>query len=266
MEIIPRARWFATYPAGFGPAPPASELWLHHSVTRSAGPRATLADDVLTVQQLERVGQQRFGKGISYTFVVTASGRVFEGTGPLRVGAHTGGRNTRSRAICFLGDHTSAPPTGVAVESAAELVAHGHAHGWWTVDRLSGGHRDAPGASTSCPGDAAHACLPAINRRAILRRSDVSLTAEQARKLDVIYDELTKRLANRYGPNNAELPGYGADTLLGWAALGAAFGFRDEHLLTSNANALHAIQLALGEANRRLAEVVERLVRLENKP
>jgi len=166
MIIIPRKAWGAKHAAGFGPAPRASELWLHHSVTRSAGVDATEAQDAQTVRDLERIGQQRFKGGISYSFVVTRSGRVYEGTGGLRRGAHTGGRNTVARAIVFLDDCSRTRPTEAMLDSAAALVRYGRAAGYWSVDRLTGGHRDAPGAATTCPGDAAYALIPVINSRA----------------------------------------------------------------------------------------------------
>lgn len=238
MEIITRSQWGARYAAGFGVAAPASELWLHHSVSRSAGVLATFEQDVAGVQTLERIGQQRFGGGISYTYVVCASGRVFEGTGPLRRGAHTRGRNSIARALCLLGDYSRARPTLPMLVATADLVRHGHARHWWTVDRLSGGHRDAPGASTACPGDAAYACIAEINARAGAGEVDDMFTEDDRRKLAEVYTEATKRLPNRRGVNSAELAGHGADTVLGWAAQADGFGFRNEHLLVRVLNQL----------------------------
>jgi hypothetical protein len=167
MSIIPRAAWGAKYAPGFGPAPRATELWLHHSDTASPGVGGSLLQDVATVQSLERIGQQRFGGGISYTFAVAASGRVFDGTGPLRRGAHTKGHNTAGRAIVLIGDYMTTRPTELQINAVAELIRTGHATGWWSVDRLTGGHRDASGAATSCPGNAAYALIPTINNRAL---------------------------------------------------------------------------------------------------
>lgn len=166
MIVIPRASWGARHRAGFGPAPKATELWLHHSVTTSAGTAATEAQDAATVRKLEDIGQDRFGGGISYTFAVTRAGRVFEGTGGLRLGAHTGGRNSRARAIVLVDDCSTRRPSAAAIDAVADLVRYGLAAGYWSVDRLTGGHRDAPNAATSCPGDAAWACIPVINSRA----------------------------------------------------------------------------------------------------
>lgn len=166
MIIIPRKSWGARFAAGFGPAPKATELWLHHSVTHSAGEQATEAQDAATIRALEDIGQQRFGGGISYTFAVCRSGRVFEGTGGLRLGAHTGGRNSRARAVVLVDDCTTRRPSDAMIVAVAELIRYGRAAGYWSVDELDGGHRDAPNAATSCPGNAAYAVIPVINSRA----------------------------------------------------------------------------------------------------
>lgn len=215
MEIIPREQWGAQYARGFGPAPlPAQELWLHHSVTKSAGIGATFEQDCAGVRQLEQIGQDRFGGGISYTFVACESGRVFEGHGVDRQGAHTGGRNSISRALCLLGDYQIRPPTSPQLAATAELVAHGHACGWWDACRLDGGHRDAPGASTSCPGDQAHALIPEINQAA---QTGGDMTPEESARLARLETGLTLVLQQLIGPGaTIENPWPGEDKGGGW--------------------------------------------------
>lgn len=166
MRIIPRSEWGARYQAGFRSAPlPARELYLHHSVTIAPDLTPPFDDDFAAVRTLERIGQDRFGGGISYTFAITPAGLIFEGHGIGRQGAHTGGRNTIARAICFVGNYDRDRPPDSMVNAAAWLVAHGNRQDWWPA-RLTGGHRDAPGASTACPGRHAYALVAEINRRA----------------------------------------------------------------------------------------------------
>ncbi len=62
MIIIPRKAWGARFAAGFGPAPAATELWLHHTVTTP--PAATEAAERAAMLVLEKIGQERFGGGI----------------------------------------------------------------------------------------------------------------------------------------------------------------------------------------------------------
>lgn len=171
MHIISRARWGARYSNGFGVAPlPASEVWLHHSVTLApdlvwvdVDGDGIEDDEQRAMRTLEDIGQARFGGGISYTFAVMPSGRIYEGHSVDRKGSHTGGRNSLARAIVLVGDYTTRPLTGEQQRAVARLLQHGHAAGWWRTARLNGGHRQAPGASTACPGDAALAAIPSIN-------------------------------------------------------------------------------------------------------
>jgi N-acetylmuramoyl-L-alanine amidase len=217
MTITPRARWGARHRAGFGPAPAADELWLHHSATRSPGLGATFEQDAATVRQLEDIGQQRFGGGISYTFAVTESGRVFEGTGPMRVGSHTGGRNTRSRGLVLIGNYERARPTDPQLTAVAELIRHGNRVGWWRTDRLNGGHRDAPKAATACPGNAAWPLIPVINSRALGIVEDDDMDDEQDARLRRVEAGLTTVLQQLAGPGaTLEQPWPGEAKGSGW--------------------------------------------------
>lgn len=173
LTIIGRGEWGARYPDGFADAPlPAEGVYLHHTVTVAPDLAPPFTDDDAAVRTLERIGQERFGGGISYTFAITPVGRVYEGHSVWRRGAHTKGLNTTHRAIALIGDYTRTAPTPQMVESCAALLVHGRRAGWWIRPRLEGGHRDAPGASTSCPGDAGHAAIAKINQRAAVLAAD----------------------------------------------------------------------------------------------
>lgn len=164
-RIIPRAEWGARHDNGAGPAPlPARGVRLHHSASTAPDVSPPFDDDFAAVRQLERIGEQRFGRGISYTFVVTPAGLVFEGHGVDRLGAHTKGRNTIERAICLAGNYETMRPTDRQVDACGWLLAHGFLSGWWVAAPLVGGHRDV--AATACPGRLAYAAIPSINQRA----------------------------------------------------------------------------------------------------
>lgn len=165
LSIVSRARWGARHERGFGPAPlPASEVWLHHSVT--SAPSSDPAREAAAMRVLEDIGEQRFGRGISYTFAVMPSGRIYEGHGVDRVGAHTANRNTIARAIVLVGNYEAQEVTEAQVRAVAALLQHGRSSGWWRQARLNGGHRQAPGAQTACPGRNAMAVIPRINQLA----------------------------------------------------------------------------------------------------
>lgn len=153
MRIYTREEWGAQYAAGVGSAPmPANYLWLHHTAGRSGSVSGTLEHDFELVRHVEKVGQNRFGRGISYTYVITRSGRIFEGTGPGREGSHTRGLNRTGAAICLTGNYQTIEPNGKQLAALTWLVGHGAQQCWWKDAQLTGGHQNAPGAATACPG------------------------------------------------------------------------------------------------------------------
>lgn len=155
MKIYTRAAWGARYPAGFG-SRKAEKLdrWLHHSAGLQLPESAPFEQDAAHIRQLERTGQTRFGGGISYTFLITPAGRVFEGTGIGRVGAHTQNRNTGSAGICLVGNYETHQVSGRQRQALADLLHHGVEQGWWVSPSLTGGHKDV--AATACPGKHAY--------------------------------------------------------------------------------------------------------------
>lgn len=158
VAIRPRSAWGPQFSNGAGSAPlPATEgVFLHHSGGRAEnGPQA--------VRDLEVVGQNEFGAGISYTFAVSPDGTIWEGHSIDREGSHTKRHNQRGRAIVLMGNFVTATPTAQQRESAAQLLAHGVRQGWWSSTRLRG-HREV--RATECPGDAGQATIPGIVARA----------------------------------------------------------------------------------------------------
>ena len=165
MDIVSRSDWGAKYPDGFKSAPiPAREVWLHHSATTA--PIGGPAVEVASMRVLERIGQERFGGGISYTWAVMPSGIVYQGHSVTRQGAHTKGRNSVSRAIVLVGNYQTSPTTSAQRQSVAALLRYAQAQGWIAHAKLDGGHQDAPGAQTACPGVYGMTAVGEINRLA----------------------------------------------------------------------------------------------------
>src|SRR3990172_3918215 len=119
---------------------------------------------------------------IGYNFLVDKYGTIYEGRGGGIergvAGAHTGGFNSYSTGIAFIGDHTASAPTDAAQVAFRRLAAwkldvhHVDPLGTVTVESLGStkypedtivqlptvaGHRDA--SVTSCPGGACYALL-----------------------------------------------------------------------------------------------------------
>ncbi|WP_147107101.1 peptidoglycan recognition protein family protein [Nesterenkonia populi] len=164
--LYQRPQWGAKYRPGFGDRSasyPLREAWTHHTVTH-LGPNATIAQEAAHMRVLEEIGQQRFGGGISYTFVIFASGRVWVGTGASRIGAHTGGRNSISVSFAFVGNFTTAQASTNAIAAAGRLIRELRQAGVLARPRTNGGHRDAPGQATACPGNALYRQIPRINQ------------------------------------------------------------------------------------------------------
>lgn len=165
QRIIQRPEWGARYEDGFGPRPVGDlDVYVHHSVTVAPDLIPPFTDDYAAVRTLERIGEDRFGKGISYQFPITPAGLIFEGVSIDRVGAAISNYNTPSANIVWIGNYDVANPPRPMLEATDWLLRHGVDQGWWRSPKVDGGHRDAPGAQTACPGRYAYALLDNLNR------------------------------------------------------------------------------------------------------
>jgi len=164
-QIISREQWGARHADGFYNRKVGRlDKWAHHSVTAQLSKNASFERECAEIRKLDDIGQSRFKGGISYTFVIAPSGRIYEGHSIGRVGAHTAGRNSISAGICILGNYEDNELTAEQVAAAAWLLGHGVKKGWWTELKLDGGHRDTK--ATACPGKHAYANIGAINAAA----------------------------------------------------------------------------------------------------
>lgn len=163
--IIARADWGAQYADGFGDRTVGGlDKWLHHTVTAAPAVDAPLAEDVAAMHVLEGDGETRFGGGISYSFVIPPSGRIFEGVSVGRIGAHTYARNRTSVGIALVGNYNDLEVSPAQATALVWLLQEGVAQGWWALPTLTGGHRDV--YPTACPGSNGYAAIPEINATA----------------------------------------------------------------------------------------------------
>jgi HAMP domain-containing protein len=135
---------------------PAQRLYLHHSVTAAA-------NGVSAVKTVANIGIGRFGRS-SYSFACTLDGTLYELQGN-RIGAHTAGQNSTSLAVCLVGNYETTQITEAQIEAVAWLHGELVRRGWLVRSAPLQGHRNAPGASTACPGRTAYAALPKIRAR-----------------------------------------------------------------------------------------------------
>ncbi|MGW7073455.1 peptidoglycan recognition protein family protein [Streptomyces sp. NPDC054855] len=191
-RVVPRAEWLAD---ATDEAPPARyagrvrAVFIHHTDTPNSYDCADAARTIRYLHAGQTEGRQ--WDDIGYNFLVDRCGTVYEGrAGGIEravVGAHTQGYNKGSVGIAAIGTFTEGTPVPKAMTDAmARLIAW--KLGLSDVNPLSAvrlvstnslsrypagaveafsavsGHRD--GYTTSCPGAALTAALPAIREKA----------------------------------------------------------------------------------------------------
>lgn len=94
---------------------------VHHTAAASDANAKTPDDERKVMRNIQRfhVGTRGY-RDIAYNYVIFPSGRVYEGRGYNKVGAHTLNHN-HDVGICFAGNFTSAAPTDAAVASFKAL-------------------------------------------------------------------------------------------------------------------------------------------------
>lgn len=159
-QIVTRRQWGAVplvTPAGTI-ATPSAELWLHHVGGQEPG-----AAGMRNLQHLALTGGLHDNYvDIPYSFKVDKDGTVFEARGAGHNSGATGGHNAISHAIVCDGNYEIEEPSSAMLAALANLVAWGFEQGWWPLG-FTGGHRDASGNSTSCPGDHLEVHIPDVN-------------------------------------------------------------------------------------------------------
>ncbi|MEA2367643.1 MAG: hypothetical protein QOH38_361 [Thermoleophilaceae bacterium] len=165
-----------------------SVAFIHHTVTSNSYSPDDVPGMILAICRYHR--NSNGWNDIGYNFLVDRFGRLWEGRagGISRavVGAHTLGFNSQSTGISNLGTFTSVNQTDDALRAMARLIrwklplhgtptagkatlvsGGGPGNRWSYGKRVKfhriSGHRDAD--STSCPGDALYAQLPALRKR-----------------------------------------------------------------------------------------------------
>lgn len=183
IEIKPRAAWNARAPRSLHLIPiPTVELWEHHTVGDYRG-----AAGIKAIQDFHM--NVRGWSDIAYSFIIERRTMVvYEGRGAGVAGGHTKGRNTISHAICVTGNFDLYQPPDELLRVIAKLVRHGWQQGWWAEPRLTGGHRDAPGASTACPGKYLYLAIPQINRYA--NEEDTPVHVQHVERIERVLAEL----------------------------------------------------------------------------
>ncbi len=151
--LVTRDEWGARYRNGFGSrlhAYPLPIAVIHHSVTEQLPVEIPFSREHSAMRALEQIGQNRFGGGISYTGACFPSARCYQGLGFSRLGAHTGGYNTRAFAFVLVGNADVYDINQEQKESMADAIVSAWHEGIVAAPRWTHCHHDLNG--TTCPG------------------------------------------------------------------------------------------------------------------
>lgn len=188
VPVQPRAAWGADLPPK-GPLPVEAAgdvrfLLVHHTASANGYAQAEVPGILRGFYGLH-TGGARGWPDLAYNFLVDRFGQVWEGRtgsldGPVKVDA-TGGSQGFAQLGCFIGDHSSEPPTPAALDAMGRLlgalarrygidvrpgatatfVSRGSSlrpAGVEVVTPTIAGHRTM--SRTACPGDACFGLIP----------------------------------------------------------------------------------------------------------
>lgn len=241
IDIIPNTEWGYGYGLGWGLRPlPAEYVILHHSTTASPPMNASFQQDVAAIKHLDWIGYERFkgsdggykrpeGAGISYTWGVPKSGRVFEGHDVRRNSSHTYGYNRNGVGIVLIGNYENDTVTPAQIESIARLLLQAKADGHIKHARIDYGHDDV--YATLCPGKNAKPLISLINNRVleILREEEDNMNKDRRQeRINAVRLAGTSRWETARAVFEADLPA-------GRGILIAADGTPDERYVTARA-------------------------------
>ena len=149
----------STYQQVVGRARPGSTIAptpgyvVHTEAGAALTASATVAQERARLRAIDSFHRSLGWAGFGYSALSCASGRVHEGRGWLRSGAHTQGANSTRHAVCLAGhgDRTAATPA--QLEGIRRWAADGVRLGAMRAPLQITGHRDHPGVAKTCPGN-----------------------------------------------------------------------------------------------------------------
>lgn len=155
MRIITRNEWGAKH--GRGNDVSAKLPWGEVVIHTEAGAQRSPASETVEkgwIRNIEgfHAGPSRGWDGIAYSFLIAPSGRIFEGRGWGRSGAHTEGRNSTAAGVCFLGHGDKWPATEAQWAAARWLIGEGVALGKLKPSPAIGTHAKYSTKGKTCPG------------------------------------------------------------------------------------------------------------------
>ena len=154
MNVIGRAEWGARHGRGnVMPVRMVDTLVVHHDGIDRLTPDSTFSQDAEVIRIFEEYHAKKLtpdNPRIAYTFIIPPSARIFEGCGWGRVGAHTGGHNSKTYGVCFAQNGAVTPLTSAQLVSLRQLRLDGVRNGYLSAKHSVKGHQDYN--KPDCPG------------------------------------------------------------------------------------------------------------------
>lgn len=158
MIAITRGAWGAKHGVGTPAIPGLSLVLIHHTAGPDLPPDTSEVREKEQVREFERQHVKDNGwAGIGYNWLIFPSGRIYEGRGWRRRGAHCPGKNSVSVGISFVLNSEKTEPTEKAMQACKDLLAMGLLGGHLKIGFEVKGHCDFD--DTKCPGAKLYARL-----------------------------------------------------------------------------------------------------------
>ncbi|XP_044753541.1 peptidoglycan-recognition protein 2-like [Coccinella septempunctata] len=123
-EIISRARWGARMATEVEYAlVPIQYVIVHHTVTNNCETEKSCSELLRNIQNFH-LEEMEF-HDIGYNFMVGGDGKIYEGAGWHKVGAHTRKYNRKSLGLAFIGNFTDDVPFEKQLKAAKDFLECG---------------------------------------------------------------------------------------------------------------------------------------------
>ncbi|KAG8180785.1 hypothetical protein JTE90_023751 [Oedothorax gibbosus] len=156
VELVTRERWDAREPKSTeSMATPVPHLFIHHTAMGACNDFESCKQMMQIIQNFHM--DDRGWEDIGYNFLIGGDGRVYEGRGWNRVGAHTRGYNRDGIAFCLMGNYVSKAPSELMLNTTKKMVKCAENENYVMSDYQLHGHRDA--SCTECPGSELYAII-----------------------------------------------------------------------------------------------------------
>ena len=161
-NFVPRAQWGAREPTAVSTFSLPAEHGIigHHT----AGHECFSFDECINnIQGTQNYHMDSKGwNDIGYNFLIGEDGRIYEGRGFYRMGAHCSNWNGNTLGFSIMGDFSFKLPNQVAIDAAYQLINYMERKSFVNRDCYEfSGHRDH--GSTLCPGDPLYALWGSYN-------------------------------------------------------------------------------------------------------